>query len=59
MALDAIAVAASAGAWDALRRDQGLSVARARAAMTTTLTSLLRGEVELPALTAGFRRDEA
>jgi AcrR family transcriptional regulator len=58
-ALDAIAVAASAGAWDALRRDQGLSVARARAAMTAMLTSLLRGEVELPALAAGFRTDEA
>jgi AcrR family transcriptional regulator len=59
VALDAIAVAASAGAWDALRRDQGLSVARARAAVTTTLTSLLRSEVDLPALAAGFRRDEA
>lgn len=59
VALDALAVAASAGAWDVLRRDQGLSEAQAREVMATTLTGLLRGPVELPALATGFRTGEA
>ena len=59
VALDALTVAASAGAWDVLRRDQGLSVAKAREVMAATLTGLLRGPVELPALATGFRTGEA
>lgn len=43
MALDAVDMATSWSAWDALRRDQGLSVDDAKAVVVHTVTRLLGG----------------
>jgi AcrR family transcriptional regulator len=42
--LDAVEVATSWSTWNLLRREQGCSVARARAVTTRTLTALLRND---------------
>ena len=59
LALDAMAVAASQGAWDVLRRELGLSVERASAVVVTTLTSLLQGPAPRPSVITGARAGEA
>jgi TetR/AcrR family transcriptional regulator, regulator of autoinduction and epiphytic fitness len=43
VALEALHVAASSGAWEVLRGDRGLSVEEASAVLATTLTNLLHG----------------
>jgi AcrR family transcriptional regulator len=58
VALEALAVAASQGAWDALRRERGLSVERASAVVVATLHSVLRGPATLGTTASGSRVGE-
>jgi AcrR family transcriptional regulator len=57
-ALEAVAVAASQGAWQALRRERGLSVERASEIVVTTMATILRGPPGRQALVSGTRAGE-
>jgi AcrR family transcriptional regulator len=58
VALEALAVTASQGSWDVLRRERGLSVERASAVVVTTMTSVLRGPDTRPAVATGAHAGE-
>jgi hypothetical protein len=57
-ALEALAVAASQGAWQVLRRERGLSTERACEILVTTMTTVLGGPPDREAVTSGTRAGE-
>jgi AcrR family transcriptional regulator len=59
VALEALAVAASQGAWDVLRRERGLGVDRASGVVIATMTAVLRGPETRPTVATGAHAGEA
>jgi AcrR family transcriptional regulator len=58
VALEALAVAAGQGAWDALRRERRLSVDEAKDVIIATVTSLLRAPAAWPVAAGRTRTEE-